>query len=99
MEEEKDLKPCELCKTNKSECSAVLNGVYYKHVCGSCKLSNNVVSSGHANWNRTIDIEDNEAAVQQPWNADGTINTRFAKLYPTQAKALFTPEQIRNANR
>lgn len=93
------MKLCELCKTNQSSCSAVLGAVYYKYVCENCRLANNVVSSGHAKWSRTIDIEDNEAAVQQPWNADGTINTRFAKLYPEQAKALFTPEQIRNANR
>lgn len=73
--------------------------MYYREVCGSCKLSNNIVSSGHASWSRTIDIEDHEADVQQPYNSDGTINTRFAKLYPKQAKVLFTEEQIRNANR
>lgn len=64
-----------------------------------CKLSNATVSSGHANWSRTIDVEDHEADIQQPYNSDGTINTRFAKLYPKQAKALFTPVQLREAER
>ena len=90
---------CDICHLNSSSCSAIVNGVYYKDVCDDCKLSNNTVSSGHAVWSRSIDVEDNEALIQQPYNADGTINTRFAKLYPTQAKALFTSEQLRNANR
>ncbi len=73
--------------------------MYYKLVCDRCKLANATVSSGHANWSRTIDIEDHEADVMQPYNADGTINTRFARLYPKQAKALFTPDDLRNAER
>jgi hypothetical protein len=56
------------------------------------------VSSGDARWQRTIDAEDHEAEIQQPWNADGSINTRFAKLYPTQAAALFSEKEIRDAN-
>ena len=90
---------CDICHQNSSSCSAIVDGVYYKDVCDSCKLLNNKVSSGHATWSRSIDVEDNEAEIQQPYNADGTINTRFAKLYPTQAKALFTEEQLRNAER
>lgn len=62
-------------------------------------MRNNKVSSGHAEWNRTIDMQDHEADIQQPYNKDGTINTRFAKLYPKQAKALFTEVELRNANR
>lgn len=57
------------------------------------------VSTGAARWNRTIDAEDHEAEIQQPYNKDGTINAGFAKMYPRQAKALFTDKQIRDANR
>lgn len=88
---------CEICKTNSSDCAAVIKGVYYKNLCFFCKMSGNAVSSGHAVWSRGIDLQDHEADIQQPWNADGTINTRFVKLYPKQAKHLFTEEQIRNA--
>ncbi len=90
---------CELCEKNKSSVSAILNGTYYKNLCTECKLSNNKVSSGHAVWSRGVDLEDHEHEIQQPYNADGSINTRFAKLYPKQAKALFTSEELRNAER
>lgn len=56
------------------------------------------MSSGHARWNRSIDTEDHEHEIQQPYNADGSINTKFAKLYPMQAGKLFTPEEIRRAS-
>ena len=90
---------CELCEKNPSSASAILNGTYYKNICNDCKLSNNRVSSGHAVWQRGIDVENHEADIQQPYNSDGSINTRFAKLYPKQAKSLFTPEQLREAER
>lgn len=88
---------CQICKINKATLSAIINGVYYKNLCASCKPLTRV-SSGHARWARDIDIQDNEAEIQQPYNADGTVNTRFAKLYPEQARAIFTEEQIRQAN-
>ena len=55
------------------------------------------VSSGDARWQRTIDLENHEADIQQPYNADGSINVRFARLYPKQAAALFSKEQLRKA--
>ncbi len=90
---------CELCEKNPSSASAILNGKYYKNICNDCKLSNNRVSSGHAVWSRGVDLEDHEHEIQQPYNADGSINTRFAKLYPKQAKALFTEVELRQAER
>lgn len=79
--------------------SAIIDGVYHKNVCGTCNAKANVVSSGHARWARSIDAEDREADVQQPYNADGSINVRFAKMHPVQAKALFTSEEIAKADR
>lgn len=90
---------CELCQKNKSSCSAVIDGQYYRGVCSACKTAKLVISSGHARWERSIDIEDHEHEIQQPYNADGSINTLFAKLYPVQAKALFTEDKMRDANR
>jgi hypothetical protein len=90
---------CLKCQTNQASNSAIVAGTYYKFICESCANSSILVSSGDARWSRSIDMEDNEAAVQQPYNSDGTINTRFAKLYPKQAKALFTDKQLRDANR
>lgn len=93
-------KRCTRCHKNKASASAIVNGVYYHDICTVCKaaLAPLQVSSGHARWQRDIDLIDHEADVQQPFSADGSINPRFAKLYPTQAKALFTPEQLRRAS-
>lgn len=90
---------CEICQTNPSSCAAIIQGKYYRSVCEVCKVSNAKVSSGHARWSRSIDVEDHEADIQQPYNSDGTINIKFAKLYPKQAKALFNEKQLRDANR
>lgn len=87
---------CELCRIRPAAVSAIVDGVYHKAVCHYCKPLPQV-SSGHARWERDLDAQDHEADIQQPYNADGTINARFAKLYPQQAAALFTSEQIRNA--
>lgn len=90
---------CSKCTKRDATAAGIVKGVYYKDICQSCLNEQNVVSSGHARWSRSIDAEDHEADIQQPWNADGTINTRFAKLYPRQAKAVFTPEELDRANR
>jgi hypothetical protein len=89
---------CEICKKRKASFSAIVGDVYYKDICTTCKLQHNKVSTGHADWNRTIDLQDHEHEILQPYNADGTINTKFARLYPKQAKALFTDVELRNAN-
>lgn len=89
-------KRCAICKTNPATISAIIDGVYYKALCASCKPLPKV-SSGHARWQRDIDVIDHEADIQQPYNSDGSINAKFAKLYPKQAKALFSDKQIRDA--
>lgn len=86
---------CENCQKKPAELGVVLDGVYRK-LCYGCKPKPQV-SSGHARWSRGIDLEDHEADIQQPYNADGSVNTRFAKFYPKQAKAIFTDEQLRRA--
>lgn len=91
---------CKSCLTrNASGRSAIVIGVYYSDICDDCFNKSNVVSSGHARWQRSIDVEDHEHEIQQPYNSDGSINTGFAKLYPKQAQALFTSEQLDDANR
>lgn len=86
---------CALCKIRPEQIGYISDGVYMR-LCFECKPLPQV-SSGQARWERGIDLEDHEAEIMQPYNADGTINTRFAKLYPTQAKALFDEKQLRDA--
>jgi hypothetical protein len=91
---------CSQCKTNQSTIRAMIQGVYYSDLCAECKAaisSGQSVSSGHARWTRTIDAEDHEADIQQPRNKDGTPNGRFVRMYPEQARAVLTDEEMRKA--
>lgn len=78
---------------------AIINGTYYTSVCSSCNGKSSQVSSGHARWARSVDVEDRQADLLQPYNADGSINADFCKRYPQQSKAVFTDEQIVKALR
>lgn len=86
---------CESCQKNKSSISAVRQGKLL-HVCVGCR-DVPVTSSGHARWARSIDAEDHEADLQQPYNPDGSVNPKFAKLYPDKAKYHFNDKQLRDA--
>lgn len=88
---------CEICHDNVGTFSAIIDEIYYKNLCLKCKSKNIKISSGHARWARSVDLEDHEADIMQPFNADGSINTRFAKLYPKQAAELFDQQQLRDA--
>lgn len=90
---------CEICGINSGTVSSVISGVYYKSVCSSCNGKSATVSSGHARWSRSVDVEDHQADLLQPHNADGSINAEFCKRYPQQSKAVFTDEQIVKALR
>lgn len=90
---------CDSCRKNEGLLSAVVGGVYYKNICSHCNSKNSGVNSGHARWLRSVDAEDHEAEIQQPYNADGTINIRFAKLYPKQARAVFSDDELDRAMR
>lgn len=93
-------KSCTRCDRNLATTSIVAGDVYFKDICRVCKavLAPVKVNSGHARWARDIDIMDHEADIQQPYNSDGSINVKFARLYPRQANALFTVDQLRKAN-
>lgn len=92
---------CVNCHNQTSQLSAVIRGKYYDRLCRECKasLQANDVSSGHARWERSIDTEDHELDIQQPWNADGTPNLRFIRAYPKQAASVFTEKQMRDASK
>lgn len=88
---------CEICNLNESSLGVIIQGVYYK-ICAECKPRPQV-SSGHARWARSVDLEDHEADIQQPYNADGTRNATFVKLYPKQARAVFSEKEIEDTLR
>jgi len=90
---------CEICLTNPGNLSAVIGGTYYKHVCTACNGKGAGVSSGHAKWMRSIDAEDHQFDLAQPYNADGTPNADFIKAYPKQSAAVFSKDDMDKAVR
>lgn len=93
---------CEVCNTNESTGSAIIQNTYYPCICSPCKQKFNVgqsVSTGAARWNRTIDIEDHVVDIAQPWGNDGKPNPVFIQAYPDKARTHFTEEQLRDAYR
>lgn len=84
---------CLICNQNPATASAIVQGTYYRSVCSSCKAQPNV-SSGHARWERSIDAEDHEFDIMQPYGADGKPNAQFVKAYPRQSAALFSQEEM-----
>lgn len=84
---------CVKCGLKPATVSAVLEGEYYRFLCEDCRPQPKV-NSGHARWERSIDLEDHLIDIMQPFNADGSRNADFIKVYPKQAAAIFTKEQM-----
>lgn len=86
---------CQICKIRPEQIGVVIGDQYY-HLCYECKPLSHV-SSGHARWNRSIDAEDHEADIQQPWGSDGKPNPKFIRLYRDKASHIFTDKEMRDA--
>lgn len=85
---------CECCHTdNIATNRAVINGVYYSHVCHNC-ISGNTIQPRDAEYNRLRGQEDNAKEILQPFNRDGTVNTDFAEAYRSDAKKVLGEENL-----
>lgn len=93
---------CEVCKKRPSTGSAIINEIYYRSLCRTCKAtiteSASHVSSGAADYDRGRDAEEHEADYIQPFPGNKP-SSEFIHLYPEQAKAMMTPEEIDRATR
>jgi hypothetical protein len=90
---------CGIC-SSKATKSSIISGVYYANICDSCytaRITPN--SSGEAAYNRSIDIQDNEADIIQPFDGSGKPSADFIRLYPESAAKTMTQEQIEKAFR
>lgn len=88
------MEKCSSCNIHEAAKSGILHGVYHKHICELCLAGAAQVSSGHARWERSVDIEDHAFELAQPYNADGTPNADFIKAYPKQSMSVFTTEEL-----
>lgn len=86
---------CESCEApNVPLKTAVVDGKYYKGVCGRCLHDNtNEVSSNAVGFDRRRQYEDFAQDTVQPYDAAGP-NVEFYRLYPEAAAKVFSPEVI-----
>lgn len=88
--------PCTLCSnTYLTLRIGVLNGQFGKF-CANCIAGNSrSAHSGHANYLRARDREDNSKDLLQPWDRSGKPNREFIREYPEEAKTIFSPQELR----
>lgn len=92
---------CEVCQQPREGKGSIVNGIYYSHICVPCYdrlLQGQTVSSGQAAYNRDRDFEDHEADIRQPYS-NGQADKEFIRLYPEQARQMFSAEEIKAAER
>lgn len=91
---------CESCHTLKQETvSAVVGGIYYRHVCQRCLVGDvDQISGNAASFDRRRGYEDNAQDTIQPYDAKGA-NVEFARLYPDKAKQVFKPDVLTELKR
>lgn len=92
---------CEVCRVDTSTKASIIDSYYYQYICNACyaKLTNFASpSSGQASYNRSRDVEDNEADMIQPYSG-GKVSAEFIHLYPDRARQLFSQTEIDEATR
>lgn len=92
---------CSICKRPVETKTSIINGHYYKAICQSCYeklIGHETASSGQASYNRDRDAEEHEADTRQPYT-DGQPDIEFIRLYPEQARSMFSPDEIARAER
>jgi hypothetical protein len=93
---------CEVCRKRRPTKGSIVGEFYYKDICDPC-YSNLMVmetpSSGQASYNRGRETEEHEADIIQPYNGDGSPSTDFIRLYPDQARTMFSDEDMNRATR
>lgn len=84
---------CESCgKLQHHTVTAVVNHVYYRHICSVC-LGGAEISSNAIGYDRRRQYEDHADETVQPYNASGP-NIEFARLYPRQAEKIYPKDVL-----
>lgn len=85
---------CHSCLKNKPNTkTAIVNSIYYPHICNSC-LGQDEVSSNAASYDRRRGYEDNAQDTIQPYDAAGNPRLEFLRMYPIQARRVFGPKIV-----
>lgn len=74
---------------------AIINGIFGQY-CQDCRNQmKRTVASGHAQWSRRRDREDNARDLIQPYDRRGNPNRDFIREYPEQSKEMFSEEELK----
>lgn len=87
---------CSGCAVDKSTQTAVIRGqfgVYCKSCISTVDRHSSAASAGHS---RQVDREIHAKDLLQPWNLDNTPNREFIRVYPDQAKDMYSREELEN---
>lgn len=85
-------KLCDSCQSKPGIRNGVLEGKFGFY-CSPC-LSGQTSSGQSAQWLRDRDSEDHREDLVQPWHPDGSANSEFYRLYPDEAKEMFSEEEL-----
>lgn len=85
---------CNKCGEERPTKKAVVNGVYYRHICDPCLGVNSHIPLD-GKFNRDRDREDNAKEILQPFDRTGEINADFVQAYPERAEEMFGKDRLK----
>jgi hypothetical protein len=95
-----NLNLCESCGTMKHTKTAMVNGKYYKAICGNCLGSSiDEISSNAAGYERRRNYEDSAQDTIQPYDANGQPRVEFYRLYPQAALKVYGKDVVEELKR
>ena len=86
---------CDSCEITRDHLTgAVVDGKFGQY----CKLClqnvRRMTTSGHAQYSRDRDKEDNAKDLLQPWDRAGKPSREFINSYPDEAQEMFSPQEL-----
>lgn len=86
---------CDGCGTETATTVAVLVGKFGNYGPLCLRQTNRQTATGHAQWSRDRDREDNARDLIQPRDINGIPNKAFIDNYPDESKEMFSSEELK----
>lgn len=86
---------CDKClQPTQITVSSVLGGKFGQYCTNCYEANTRPANAASASYNRDRDREAHEGDMVQPW-VNGRANREFHRLYPDQAREMFSKEELR----
>lgn len=85
---------CNKCGEAKPTHKAVIDGVYYRHICDDCAGAGASIPLD-GKYQRDRQREDFAKEILQPLDRNGEINADFAQAYQPEAEKMFGEERLK----